>query len=131
MASTLEDGRYTGGAFDLAIDRAGFMFRIIERVASFRSRLTRVPYGDQAIFIKREPFMEIGGYREIPLMEDMDLMRRIKQAGGKICIIHKRAKTSGRRWLKEGVVRCTLRNWTIRLLYLAGVDPNRLVKWYA
>jgi rSAM/selenodomain-associated transferase 2 len=131
IASIFEDDRCVGGAFDLAIDGAGLMLRVIERAASFRSRFTRVPYGDQAIFIKRYFFAKIGGYREMPLMEDIDLMKRIRLAGGRISIIRKRVKTSGRRWLKEGVVHCTLRNWAIRFLYLTGVDPNRLVKWYA
>lgn len=75
--------------------------------------------------------MKMGDIREIPLMEDIDLMRRIKLAGSKISILRKTVKTSGHRWLKEGVIQCTPPNWVIRLLYLTGVDPNRLVKWYA
>ena len=70
-----------GGAFDLGIASEGLAFRIIEKAVTLRSRLTRIPYGDQAIFISRDLFQRIGGYREMPLMEDVDLMRRIKKGG--------------------------------------------------
>lgn len=126
----MRTGRFVGGAFDLGIADRGCAFRIIERAASLRSRLTRIPYGDQAIFFKRDYFLEIGGYRELAIMEDVDLMRRVKEKGGRICFIDQRVKTSSRRWRKEGVVTCTLRNWTIMLLYLLGVAPERLEKWY-
>ncbi|HUJ68593.1 MAG TPA: TIGR04283 family arsenosugar biosynthesis glycosyltransferase [Syntrophorhabdales bacterium] len=130
ISSAMMDGRFVGGAFDLAIDGQGVLFRLIEKVASLRSRLTRIPYGDQAVFLQRDYFMRIGGYRDIPLMEDVDLMRRIKAAGGRICMIRKKVRTSARRWEREGILRCTLRNWTIVILYLLGVPPKRLVKWY-
>ena len=68
--------------------------------------------------------MKMGVIREIPLMEDIDLMRRVKLAGGKISILRKTVKTSGRRWLKEGVIRCTPRNWVIRLLYWTELIPT-------
>jgi len=130
ISSAMMDCRFVGGAFDLAIDGQGVLFRLIEKVASLRSRLTRIPYGDQAVFLQRDYFMRIGGYRDIPLMEDVDLMRRIKAGGGRICIIRKKVRTSARRWEREGILRCTLRNWTIVILYLLGVPPKRLVKWY-
>ena len=119
-----------GGAFRLGIQSDRLAFRIIEKVANFRSRTTRIPYGDQAIFIERNFFQQVGGYKEIPLMEDVELMRRIKKAGGKIAIINRQVQTSPRRWEKEGVVRCTLRNWVLITLYFLGVSPNQLVKFY-
>ncbi|OPY64351.1 MAG: N-glycosyltransferase [Syntrophorhabdus sp. PtaU1.Bin050] len=130
ISRTMHDDRFVGGAFDLAIDEQGPLFRIIERTASLRSRLTRVPYGDQAIFVKRDYFVAIGGYEELPLMEDVDLMRRIRRRGDKIFIIPEKVKTSGRRWKKEGAVRCTLRNRAIMLLYMLGTSPEKLAKWY-
>jgi len=126
----MEDGRFVGGAFDLAIDSPEVAFRLIEKVASLRSRLTRVPYGDQAIFMRRDYFLRLRGYRETALMEDLELMRRVKKEGGAIFIIPERVRTSGRRWAREGLVRCTLRNWTIALLYLFGVSPEKLARWY-
>jgi rSAM/selenodomain-associated transferase 2 len=130
VASVMADGRFAGGAFDLGISDGRCAFRIIEQIASMRSRLTRVPYGDQAIFIARDYFTDIGGYSDLPIMEDVDLMRRVKKRGGKICIIDEKVQTSARRWQKEGIPGCTLRNWTIMALYLAGVHPEKLAKWY-
>ncbi len=126
----MDGGGFAGGAFDLGIESNGLALRLIARAASLRSRLTRVPYGDQALFISRDYLQRIGSYREMPLMEDVDLMRRIKRDGGRIFIIPERVLTSGRRWAREGVLRCTLRNWTIMLLYLGGVSPRKLARWY-
>ncbi|OPY68787.1 MAG: putative glycosyl transferase [Syntrophorhabdaceae bacterium PtaU1.Bin034] len=130
ISSMMQNGDFVGGAFDLGIADGSLSFRIIERVASLRSRLTQVPYGDQAIFFKRDYFLRIGGYGNLPIMEDVDLMRRVKKEGGRICILHEKVKTSARRWKTEGIVACTLRNWTIMLLYLLGVAPERLARWY-
>jgi rSAM/selenodomain-associated transferase 2 len=130
ISAALEKGNFVGGAFDLSIGSDRTAFRIIERAASFRSRITRVPYGDQAIFVRKKYFDAIGGFREIPLMEDVDLMRRIRKRGGRIRILPDRVQTSPRRWEKEGVFLCTLRNWMIRTLYHLGVSPERLVRFY-
>ena len=106
------------------------VFRLIETGASLRSRITRVPYGDQAIFIRKDYFESIGGFSEIPLMEDVELMRRIKKGGGRIFIIPQKVMTSPRRWEKEGIVYCTLRNWTLITLYFLGVPPEKLTAFY-
>lgn len=123
-------GRAAAGAFDLGIDSPKGAYRLIEAMVYIRTRLTRIPYGDQAIFVDRRLFHRIGGYPEMPLMEDVALMQRIKRAGASTAIIPHRVFTSPRRWETEGVVRCTLRNWTLILLYLAGVAPERLVRFY-
>lgn len=130
IIETLEDRAVAGGAFDLAIGSDGAAFRVIERVASLRSRATRIPYGDQAIFVRREFFMRIGGYADIPLMEDVELMRRIKKRGDRIVILPDRVITSPRRWQQEGIVYCTLRNWLLITLYLIGVAPGKLARLY-
>ncbi len=124
-----EDG-IVGGAFDLGIQSDRIVFRIIEEAASLRSRVTRVPYGDQAIFIRKVYFQTLGGFSNMPLMEDVDLMTRIRKAGDRIQIIPARVKTSARRWEKEGVLYCTLRNWTLITLYCLGVKPEKLAKFY-
>jgi rSAM/selenodomain-associated transferase 2 len=118
------------GAFDLAIDSEKSVFRLIEKAASIRSRLTRIPYGDQAIFMRKRNFQDLGGFREIPIMEDIEIMQRIKRRKGKICILRKAASTSPRRWEKEGVLYTTLRNWLILSLYLFGVKPESLFRFY-
>jgi hypothetical protein len=131
IGQTLQSGDYVAGAFDLGIDSHRLAFRVIEKIACWRSRLTRIPYGDQAIFIRRDYFRSMGGFQDIPIMEDVDLMRRIKKKGGKIHILRDRVKTSARRWEKEGILYGTLRNWLLVSLFCAGVKPERLARFYA
>jgi rSAM/selenodomain-associated transferase 2 len=119
-----------GGAFDLRIDTERPILKIIARIASLRSRLTRIPYGDQAIFIRRDYFNQMGRYPEIPVMEDVALMRRIKGAGGRIGFIPEPVITSARRWEQEGILYTTLRNWLLLSAYTLGVPPDKLAKYY-
>lgn len=131
IIKTLHDQSAVAGAFDLGIRSHKPVFRLIEKMVYFRSRLTRIPYGDQGIFIKRQFFETLGGYSAMPVMEDVDLMQRVKKTGGKIAMVNRKIFTSPRRWEKEGVLFCTLRNWTLILLYLTGVPAEKLSKFYA
>jgi rSAM/selenodomain-associated transferase 2 len=119
-----------GGAFDLRIDTERLILKIIARIASLRSRLTRIPFGDQAIFIRSDYFHQMGGYPEIPLMEDVALMRRIKRAGGRVGFIPEPVITSARRWELEGILYTTLRNWILLSAYTLGAEPDKLAKYY-
>lgn len=130
VEAALRDPACQAGAFDLGIASDKPVYRILARAASCRSRLTRVPYGDQAIFFRRNYFNAIGGYADIPLMEDVEIMRRLKKNGSRITIINRAVSTSARRWEKEGILKCTLRNWLLISLYVAGVSPRRLAKFY-
>jgi rSAM/selenodomain-associated transferase 2 len=130
IADAMRDEACAGGAFDLRIASPRSGFRAIETVANLRSRLTRIPYGDQAIFIRGSCFRSIGGFKEIPIMEDVDLMRRIKRKNWRIVIFREPVITSARRWEKEGLVFGTLRNWSLMTLYLCGVSPERLARFY-
>ncbi|MEN6621294.1 MAG: TIGR04283 family arsenosugar biosynthesis glycosyltransferase [Smithella sp.] len=130
IANAFKDNTCIGGAFDLGIDSGRKAMRIIEKMASWRSRLTRIPYGDQAIFIRADYYKTLGGFSNIPILEDVDLMRRIKQNKGKIKILHERVLTSSRRWDTEGIIFCTLRNWLLILLFLMGVKPATLKRFY-
>ena len=130
LASNMRDARIMAGAFDLGFDSDRRVFRITEAYVFLRTRLTRIPFGDQAIFARRRFFETIGGYQAIPVMEDVDLMRRIKQYGVPIAIIPEKTLTSPRRYEEEGLVFCTLRNWALQILYLLGVSPDWLAKWY-
>jgi rSAM/selenodomain-associated transferase 2 len=130
MNAFINRNQYVGGAFDLGIKSNKFIYRIISFLGSLRSRLNRIPYGDQAIFIRRDYFNEIGGYRDIPLMEDVELMRRIKRSGKKILIFYDRTMTSPRRWEEEGVIYSIFRNWTLQVLYFLGLSPRKLVRFY-
>ena len=128
--SAMAQGRYVGGAFELGIDSHKIEFKILARWASLRCRLTGIPYGDQAIFIKRDYFHSLGGYRDIPLMEDVELMRRIKRRGDKICIVPEQVKTSPRRWEQEGFVYVNARNAFLFTSYIFGVSPEKLASFY-
>ena len=118
------------GAFDLAIDSPRRPFRCIEQLASLRSRLTRLPYGDQAIFVSSALFKFVNGFPDYPIMEDVALMQRIKRTRIRPIFIPHRVVTSARRWQKQGLIYTTIRNWTLILLYLVGVHPRRLNRFY-
>lgn len=121
---------YKAGAFDLAIASKRKVFRLIETTANVRSHLTGIPYGDQALFFDAGYFRELGGFADVPIMEDVEIMCRIKKRGDKIIFLKQTVQTSPRRWEKEGVWKCTFRNWSLISLYIAGVNPQRLVKFY-
>ena len=130
IRTVLENNQYVGGAFDLGIRSDRLVFKVIAAVASYRSRLTRIPYGDQAHFLRKDYFAAIGGYREVPFMEDVELMHRIKKRGDKICILTDKVCTAPRRWEEEGIVYCTVRNWILAVLYFLGVSPYTLQQYY-
>ena len=118
------------GAFELGIRSCRPVYRFIERMVGFRTRITGIPYGDQAIFLTMDLFKQVRGYPEIPIMEDIALMRRLKKQKAGFCIIPEKVKTSPRRWETEGLVYCTVRNWLIVTSYLLGASPKILSKYY-
>jgi rSAM/selenodomain-associated transferase 2 len=122
--------KVAGGAFDLAIASSHPLLKVIGRIASLRSRLTRIPYGDQAIFIKKSIFSMMGGFAEIPIMEDIEIMRRLRRAGHRIVILPDKISTSARRWEKDGICFTSIRNLIISTLYYLGVSPERLKRFY-
>jgi len=126
----LLSGTAKAGAFDLAIDNPKKRFRFIEKAANIRSRLTRIPFGDQAIFIKKDVFNEIGGFEDVPIMEDIMLMHQVKKKQVPIEISRLRVTTSPRRWEAEGVVARTLKNMWMQAAYYCGVSPKKLAKFY-
>jgi len=130
IESVMGQGRYVGGAFQLGIQSEKFIYKALTWWVSIRCRITRIPYGDQAIFIAKDHFNRIGGYREIPLMEDVELMRRIKKQGDRICVLPDCVMTSPRRWEEEGFIYVNLRNTLLLILYLLGAAPERLVRFY-
>ena len=127
---TLASSRYSAGAFDLELDTANKYLQLFARIASTRSRLTRVPYGDQAIFMHKDYFFEIGKFKDIPIMEDLELMQRIKRRGDAIRIIAPPVLSSARRWEREGIFKGTARNWSLRILYHLGYPVHKLAKLY-
>ena len=130
ISRVLENQEYVGGAFDLKIDSDTLFLRYISVRASLRSRCNRIPYGDQAIFLRKNYFDQIGRFKDIPLMEDVELMRRIKKDGRKICILPDKVTTSARRWQRDGALYTTVRNQVLVALFHVGVSPGRLAKYY-
>jgi len=130
ILDTCKRKNVVAGAFSLGIDSRKNIYRLIEAGVSLRSRFTKIPYGDQAIFLKKEIFFQLGGFKDMPLMEDVEFMQRVKKTGGTVSILPANVRTSARRWEKEGAVACTLRNWILITLYLLGVSPERLAKFY-
>ena len=126
----MRDQSIGSGAFYLRIDSEKVRYRLLEHGINLRSRVTRIPYGDQGIFMRKSFFEFIGGFPDVPIMEDVALMRLVKRKGGRMCLLKEPITTSARRWEHEGFLRCTLRNWWIRTLYYLGVHPTTLVKWY-
>jgi len=117
------------GAFELGIDGPGAGLRLVEQLVNRRSRCAQTPYGDQALFLPRETFFELGGFAEMPIMEDYEFVLRLRRRG-RIGLAAGRVLTSPRRWQKLGVVRATLVNLAIVTAYHWGVSPARLARWY-
>ena len=128
--SVLADDGCVAGAFDLGVDTKNIVVRCIAAISNFRNRLTRVPFGDQAIFLRRDYFNDIGGFRDIGFLEDVELMRRIRKRGDRIRILPEQVTSSARRWEKEGVIFCWFRNALVLALFGLGVSPQRLARFY-
>lgn len=118
-----------GGRFDVELEGDHWMLPVVARMISERSRLTKVATGDQALFVRRGVFEQMGGFPDIPLMEDIAFCRRLKLMGRVACL-RSRVVTSGRRWEIDGIWRTIFRMWALKLLYLGGVSPARLKQYY-
>ncbi len=117
------------GRFDVRIAGSHPLFPVIAALMNLRSRLTGIATGDQAIFVSADAFAAIGGFPDIPLMEDLVLSRRLKRLGRPLCLCA-RALTSGRRWEKHGVMRTILTMWRLRLAFFLGASPDKLAERY-
>ena len=117
------------GSFSLRIDGAGRRLRWVERLANWRSRVLRLPYGDQGFFLSAELFRSLGGFPKLPLMEDLEMARRVRRRG-RVAISPLAVVTSARRWESVGVLRATVLNQLFLLAYLLGMPPRRIAQWY-
>lgn len=129
VRETLMQTGAIAGAFELGIDSDRRAFRWVEMAVRWRSRCLSLPYGDQAIFLPRSLFENLGGFADLPIMEDFEFVRRLRQHG-RIAIAPVPVLTSGRRWLKLGILRTTLLNQIAIAGYLCGVPPTTLARWY-
>ncbi len=117
------------GAFELKIDSPLLSLRLVETGVNWRSHLLQMPYGDQAIFLKTVTFNQIGGFPNLPVMEDFEFVRRLKKQGH-IEIVSMPVLTSARRWQQVGVLKTTVINQIVIIAYFLGVSPDRLGEWY-
>ena len=119
----------SAGAFQLKFHPPLPGLQFIEKLANWRARTLQWPYGDQAIFLRADRFRALGGFADIPILEDLDLIRRLRRQGS-IAIAPVSVIASSRRWQHYGVWRTSLINQFILAGHLAGISPNRLARWY-
>jgi rSAM/selenodomain-associated transferase 2 len=117
------------GRFDVRIDGQPWMLRVVAACMNQRSRLTGIATGDQAMFVRRALFQQVGGYPDQPLMEDVELSRRLRRIAPPACL-RQTVVTSGRRWESRGVWRTIVLMWWLRWRYWRGVSPDRLARAY-
>jgi rSAM/selenodomain-associated transferase 2 len=129
VRKTLAQPKVVTGAFQLKIEGQAKALRCIETMVQVRSSLFSLPYGDQALFIDRDIFNSVGGFAHLPIMEDFELVQRLKRIG-KIAIADAAVITSNRRWSKLGVWQTTLINQLIILGYYLKIPPQQLRKFY-
>ena len=119
-----------GGWFQFALEDPSWQARTIERGVRLRVRLLHLPFGDQGFFVRRHVFAQLGGYRPMPLMEDVEFIRRLRRHAP-VAELPLQLGTSARRWHRDGWVRRSARNMLLLGLYFAGTSPALLASWYA
>jgi rSAM/selenodomain-associated transferase 1/rSAM/selenodomain-associated transferase 2 len=129
IAQADQRAHVVAGAFRLALDSQDWQARLVEFGVRLRVALFGLPYGDQALCIRRHAFEAMGGYRDLPLMEDVDLVRRVREKG-RLQPFHSVVRTSARRWKREGWVRRSLGNVSLATRYVYGASPARLAQQY-
>jgi len=122
-------GPFAWGRFDLRIDSPRFALRLVSMMMNLRSRWTGIATGDQALFVRHDLFRRIGGFPDLPLMEDIAMSRALKQHGPPACL-KVRVTTSARRWERHGVWRTIFLMWRLRAAYFFGADPKQLAIRY-
>lgn len=120
---------YCWGRFDVQITGEHFMLPVIARMMNWRSRLTKIATGDQALFMRREIFQQVNGFPQQSLMEDIEISKQLKRLGRPACLRQK-VTTSGRRWQENGVWKTILLMWRLRFDYWRGVDASQLAGRY-
>jgi rSAM/selenodomain-associated transferase 2 len=132
LSSTCPAGFPSGfhwGRFDVHIDGQSVWLKVVARMMNLRSRLTGIATGDQAMFVTRAIFQSVGGFADIPLMEDIALSKTLLRLHRPLCLTA-RVSTSGRRWETHGIGRTIVLMWWLRLRYFLGADPQRLAQAY-
>ncbi|KAK9867715.1 hypothetical protein WJX84_009981 [Apatococcus fuscideae] len=127
---SLKRQRSSWGAFEtIRLDAPGWQSSFLQATVRLRSRFLHLPYGDQAIFVERDLFRRVGSYKQMPLLEDVDLVCRLRKHGPP-ALVQKCITTSARRWQRLGLLQTTLLNQGVLLGWRLGVDVQVLAKWY-
>lgn len=129
VVDALRSGGSPWGRFDVSFDQPGLIFDVIAWCMNWRSTLTGICTGDQAIFMTADVFHDVRGFDEIPLMEDIELSKKLKRYGRPLRLAAA-VTTSVRRWCRNGPIRTIITMWWLRLCYWLGVSPNTLAAWY-
>lgn len=129
VEQAMGDQRCVGGRFDVRFPRDSGYAWMVSRLMNLRSRLSGISTGDHTMFVRRSVFEELGGFADIPLMEDIEFSRRLKRVG-MIAALRAKVTTSFRRWEQHGPFRTIVRMWTLRACYWLGWDPHRLQQYY-
>lgn len=129
IEATLSDSSVVGGRFDVRFDTRSIWSSVISAFMNYRSRITSISTGDQAIFVRRRVFDQLGGFSDIPLMEDIDFSTRLKRTGP-VRALSETVTTSFRRWEQRGPLKTILLMWALRFLYWLGISPHRLTHLY-
>ena len=129
ILNVMQNDERVWGRFDVELSNAGWPLRLVAFAMNWRSRLTGIATGDQSIFVESALFDEVGGFPDIPLMEDVAMSRALKQITPPVCL-RERVVTSSRRWASRGIVKTILTMWWLRLRYALGSDPHLLHRIY-
>lgn len=125
----LDERNVVAGCFQMEVQASGPLYRSIDWCATTRVRLTGLAYGDQGLFLSRARFVDLGGFPDVRLMEDLFFSRTLRRHG-KVVVARRRIFVSPRRWQRTGLVRQTFRNWALTILAAGGVHPDRLAAFY-
>jgi len=125
----MNEGDHHWGRFDISLDGKAGIYRLIALLMNIRSRITKVATGDQGIFVRKSLFLSVGGYEDIPLMEDVAISKTLREHSSPYCL-DSRIITSARRWQQNGVLATIIQMWVLRLAYYLGADPAALAQQY-
>ena len=129
IRSAIKQQGVVGGRFDICLSGSHPAYRMISWFMNMRSRLSKISTGDQAMFVRRDVFEQMGGFADLPLMEDVEFSKRLK-GQGKIACLRQRVTTSSRRWQQYGIIRTILLMWRLRFLYWLGTPADKLATMY-
>ena len=130
ITQALGNDKTSWGRFDVRLSGGQFMLRVVETLMNWRSRISSIATGDQAIFVRRAVFAQVGSYPDIPLMEDIALCKLLKRAARPVNL-PAQVVTSSRRWEQRGILRTIVFMWRLRLAYALGASPQRLAQLYS